>query len=169
MKKILLTLLFSCVLVNSAVAQDTLPAYRAKGYKGNVSYMNMYLIWNGVGTSHGYMFNDRYYVGGGIGLGGMPWGDSNAIVAGSFFTEAQAYWLHRKNTPTTAVRLSYVLNFSGDPHNLFTDVTVGWSWGLGSHYGLSANAGVSIPIFAGTTWVLSDPHLIPMLSVAFEF
>lgn len=168
MKRFIFTVIFSCILINSAVAQDTVPAYRAKGYKGNVSYINRYLLWNGVETSHGYMFNERYYVGGGIGFGAMAWGDK-AIITGSIFAEGEAYWLPRNNTPTTAVRLNYIRNFSGSTHNIFADVTVGWSWGVGSHYGISANAGVSIPVFSGTSWVLSDILLIPILSVSFDF
>ena len=171
MKKIVITLTTLMSVLLSAAAQESVPAYRATGYKGNVSLVNTGLLWNGIDTSHGYMFNERYYWGGGANFGFMPWGNT-AIIAAGVFTEAQAYWLPRKNTPITAVRLNYVRNFSGDSHNLFADITVGWSWGLGSQYGLSLKAGFSAPIIGGLSWVNIDLHpvyLAPVFSVSFEF
>lgn len=36
---------------------------RNHGYQGSVSYSNMALLWNGIETSHGYMFNEHHYLG----------------------------------------------------------------------------------------------------------
>lgn len=170
MKKI--SVLFIVVLAfiqMNAFAQEDIPAYRARGYKANVSYTNLGLLWNGVETSHGYMFNDRFYVGGGAGLMLGALGQPVYTVQG--FADAMAYWFPRKSTLTTGVRVGYIKNFSGD--DLFhADVTVGWSWGLPSGHGLSANIGLSgsrgMSIIAIDLISLSL-SLAPVLSVAYEF
>ena len=115
------------------------------------------------------MFNDRFYVGGGAGLMLGALGQPVYTVQG--FADAMAYWFPRKSTLTTGVRVGYIKNFSGG--DLFhADVTVGWSWGLPSGHGLSANIGLSgsrgMSIIAIDLISLSL-SLAPVLSVAYEF
>lgn len=72
MKKIIvfLSLLLSSMI--SLSAQDTCQKevnsdFRSRGYKGSVLYTNHYLVWQGIETSHGYMFNRHHYLGAGVG------------------------------------------------------------------------------------------------------
>lgn len=167
MKKIsvLFIVVFAFIQMN-AFAQEDIPDYRARGYKASVSYTNHGLLWNGLETSHGYMFNDRFYLGGGAGL--MVGALGQVAFATRVFADVMAYWLPRKSTLTTGVRFGYINNFSGN--KLFhVDVTMGWSWGLPSGHGLSANIGLSAP---GLSYVVIDLNsfgLAPVFSLAYEF
>lgn len=169
MKKGLLLLLLFATLI-SARAQESVPAYRTSGYKGNVSFTSIGFLWNGIETSHGYMFNDKYYLGGGVGM--LVGAVGKAAFAGSVFIDTKAYWIPRENTPTTGIRVGYLRNFSGETNNFEADLTVGWSWGLASGNGLTLNAGLSAVLPSGISYVAIDlPHvsLTPVVSLAFEF
>ena len=166
MKKLVVTFLTLIMLAAGASAQSEIPAYRAKGYKGSVSYSNIGLLWSGLETSHGYMFNEKFYLGGGLGVKLFPFG-KQIVVASPVFAEAQAYWFPRKSTLTSGVRLGYLHNFSGDSY-FEADVTVGWSWGFASGQGLTLNAGLTtVPSEVSIT--IGDVQISPLLSVAFEF
>lgn len=61
MKKIiiLISLLVTSVIglsAQSSYPKDGTSNFRSRGYKGNVLYTNHYIVWQGVETSHGYMF-----------------------------------------------------------------------------------------------------------------
>ena len=68
-----LTIVFIALLMGAASlcadaqTKTEIPAYRQKGYSGSVSFTNQYLVWLGFDTSHGYMFNEHHYLGGGAG------------------------------------------------------------------------------------------------------
>lgn len=77
MKKIIvfLSLLLSSMI--SLSAQDTCQKevnsdFRSRGYKGSVLYTNHYFVWQGIETSHGYMFNRHHYLGAGVGAFFLP-------------------------------------------------------------------------------------------------
>lgn len=174
MKKIVLTLVTLLSVIVSAGAQETIPAYRSKGYKANVSYTNIGLLWNAIETSHGYMFNEKFYVGGGAGVFVGALG--KAVCAGRIFAEAQAYWFPRKSTLTSGLRFSAFPFFGeGGAFQVFlADLTVGWSWGLANGKGITLNAGVcacypgSIS-YVGVDLLPGSLGLTPELSVSFEF
>jgi hypothetical protein len=170
MKKGLLSFLVFLAMLISARAQESVPAYRTSGYKGNVSFTSIGFLWNGIETSHGLMLNDIFYLGGG---GGMLVGAvGKAAFAGSVFIDTKAYWIPRENTPTTGIRVGYLRNFSGETNNFEANFTVGWSWGLASGNGLSLNVGLSAVLPSGISYVAIDlPHvsLTPVVSLAFEF
>lgn len=169
MKKFILSLAFLTILF-SAYAQESVPAYRSSGYKGNVSYTNLGILWNGIETSHGLMLNDKFYLGGGVGVHVGAVG--KAAFAGSVFIDTKAYWIPRDNTPTTGIRVGYLRNFSGETNNFEADLTVGWSWGLASGNGLTLNAGLSAVLPSGISYVaINLPHisLAPVVSLSFEF
>lgn len=171
MKKIALVFVTLMSLMLSAGAQENIPAYRSKGYKANVTYTNIGLLWNAVETSHGYMFNDKFYVGGGAGVFVGAFGQ--AVCAGRIFADAQAYWFPRKSTLTSGLRLSYFPFLSGNGYAILADLTIGWSWGLASGQGITLNAGVCAGYPGNISYVGVDlsPHLglTPELSLSFEF
>ena len=172
MKKIVLTLVTLLSVMVSAGAQETIPAYRSKGYKANVSYTNIGLLWNAIETSHGYMFNEKFYVGGGAGV--FVGAIGQAVFSGRIFAEAQAYWFPRKSTLTSGLRFS-LFPFFGGSQVFLTDLTIGWSWGLANGQGITLNAGVCACYPGNISYVGVDlmPHLnvglTPVLSVSFEF
>ena len=171
MKKTILSLLAFFAMIAGALAQDEgIPAYRAKGYKGNVSITSLGLYWNGVETSHGYMLSDRFYLGGGVGvLAGSVW---DVTLATRVFADAQTYWNHRKSTPTSKLRLGYLRNYYGEADMFDADITFGWSWGLASGYGLSFDIGVSTIHPSGilvASFNRPEFSLAPVLSFSVEF
>ncbi len=170
MKKTVLAFMASLFMLVSASAQDNTPAYRAKGYKGNVSITSMGLYWNGAETSHGYMFNDRFYLGAGAGLfAGAVW---DLTLAARVFADTRIFWRPRESTPTTGMRLGYLRNFYGEADMFQADITFGWSWGLASRYGISFDVGLSAIIPPGILLAAVNQQyfsLAPVLSVSFEF
>ena len=66
MKRFLILCLLFCAVGLSAQEQTGVPSYREKGYAGNVSFTDQYLILIGLDTSHGYMLNEREFIGGGV-------------------------------------------------------------------------------------------------------
>lgn len=170
MKKIVLAVLAFFILGVGAFAQDNIPAYRTPGYKGEVSLSSLGLYWNGVETSHGYMFNDRFYLGAGAGvLFGAVW---DFTVAARAFADAKVYWLPRESTLTTRVRAGYLRNFYGESDMFEGSLALGWSWGLKAGYGISFEAGMSVLVPPGITLAaVNQPcfSLAPVLSLTFEF
>lgn len=170
MKKFIGILLVFFALQIGAAAQDySIPAYRATGYKGNVSVTSLGLYWNGLETSHGYMFNDMVYLGAGA---GVFFGVIEEFsLATRVFAEFEGYWLHRKSTLTTKVRAGYLRNFRGEGNIFNGELTLGWSWAVGS-YGLSLDVGMSalVPtnmVLASVNW--PEISLAPVVSLSFEF
>ena len=69
LKKIFtLSVLIGCFIYADAQTKEQIPAYRLKGYAGSVSFTDQYLVWLGLDTSHGYMFNEHHYLGAGAGF-----------------------------------------------------------------------------------------------------
>ena len=64
-------------------------SFRQTGYKGSVLYTNHYLVWQGVETSHGYMFNEHHYLGAGAGFMLAP--IDNVPTFGRGFVDYNAY------------------------------------------------------------------------------
>ena len=185
MKKTVLAIFTFFALIACASAQDVqntpavqgvpevhhnIPAYRTKGYKGNVAVTSLGLYWNGVETSHGYMLNETVYLGGGAGL--LIGAIYDALPALRVFADAQFYWMPKKSTPTTRLRAGYLRNFYGESDMFDADITFGGSWGVGTRYGISLDAGVSIIVPSGIQLAsFNRPaiSLAPVLSLAFEF
>ena len=158
------------VPVEQSAQGSNIPAYRAKGYKGSVSLTSLGLYWEGVETSHGYMFNDKVYLGAGAGLLiGTIYDAHPALRA---FADFQAYWLPRKSTLTTKVRAGYLRHFYGEDDMFEGTLTLGWSWGIAS-YGISLDAGMSALVPPGNFLVAGVNQtkfsLAPVISLSFEF
>lgn len=86
------------------IADAQVPTFRARGYKGNVSYTNQYFVWQGIETSHGYMFNFHHYLGGGVGAFLAPVDDVPPAFAYAF-ADYTAYFLNKKSTPFAGIKV----------------------------------------------------------------
>lgn len=171
---VFLSLLLSSMI--SLSAQDTCQKevnsdFRSRGYKGSVLYTNHYLVWQGIETSHGYMFNRHHYLGAGVGAFFLPFDSMPAF--GRVFAEYNAYIKEKNSTPTAGVKLGFchALNYnSGCKFRNAAEIepALGWSWTLKSGKGLLL--GLSYPFY-----VTSKPETkvsiygMPKISFGIEF
>lgn len=179
MKRILtIIILLACAVSMSAQDNNEIPAYRNKGYAGSVSFNDQMLLFLGLDTSHGYMFNEHHYLGAGIGLYVTPMVVNNTVpMTGHVYAEYKAYWLKRRSTPTAGFKMGYAMPISDSPVDpdrpcqVFVsyfkafelEPYIGWDWGLKSGKGISVALGAN---------VLTDfKDCFPMLklSVGFNF
>ncbi len=66
-------LLFTCAsFIWSASASEQDEIHRSAGYRGSISLTDQYLFWVGFDTSHGWMFDEHHYLGGGVGFATVP-------------------------------------------------------------------------------------------------
>lgn len=146
---------------------------RNHGYQGSVSYSNMALLWNGIETSHGYMFNEHHYLGAGVGfLAAIPFSKPEGFL-GHIFVDYHAYWFDKKSTPMAGVKIGYICSFpdKGNLQNVEIEPNVGWSWILKSGNALALSLGANIiPEPIHFTENDSLPFTIaPCLCFGFEF
>lgn len=175
MKRILtiLTLLAFAVSMSAQDNAET-PAYRNKGYAGNVSFTDTYIILVGLDTSHGYMFNEHHYLGGGLGF----YVTKNCPIAYHAFAEYKSYWFKKSSTPTAGVKLGYggvimtVEDFHSDafcPYGEYkVEPYIGWDWGLKSGKGLSLSLGANVlmnNLFTDYAYAI----VLPKLSIGISF
>jgi len=116
MKRILtIIILLACAASMSAQDNTETPAYRNKGYAGNVSFTDTYIILVGLDTSHGYMFNEHHYLGGGFGF----YVTKDCPIAYHAFAEYKSFWFKKSSTPTAGVKVGYggVINTVKDFHS----------------------------------------------------
>lgn len=161
-----------CIAVSgyAAVAQEkdeTVPSYRAQGYRGNISFTDQSLIWMGFDTSHGYMFNQHHYLGAGVGLFLAPIAD--LPVFGHLFVDYHAYILKKKSTPMAGVKAGYCFSICDNPGNVFDkafeiEPNIGWNWALSPKKGLNLSLGASIFVYDRKSVVA-----MPKIAFAFEF
>lgn len=174
-KRLLLLALASMITVGSFAQSGD---YRSKGYKGSVSFTDQMGVWLGLETSHGYMFNEHHYLGGGVGGFILP--KDICPTFGGFFVDYHAYLLDRPSTPVLGVKagfthaFNYKKNDSGFKfRNAVTfEPGAAWSWGLDSGYGLTL--GLSAQMYVYSHWRSLDlvelkGSIMPKLSVSFEF
>jgi len=64
----------------------------------------MILMWNGIDTSHGYMFNENHYMGAGFGFYLVPQRVSMPIIL-HFYLDYHAYWFQRRRSGRLAGHL----------------------------------------------------------------
>ena len=174
MKKRLLAavLLLTCAsFVWGASASDRKDIRRAAGYRGSVSFTNQYLVWLGFDTSHGWMFDEHHYLGGGAGFATVPNGWPTIAHA---FVDYSAYILKRPSTPTAGIKAGCMMAVGvlGD-QNPFEDFgksvfemepNVGWSWAFSKDLGMHLSIGATILV--NSQWTAA---VMPKLSVGFEF
>ena len=166
------TVAVAALIVVAAGAMAQSPSFREPGYKGNVSYSNMMIVWNGIDTSHGYMFNEHHYIGGGAGFSSFLDGRAFPALI-HLFAEYRAYWFDGSSTPVAGIRAGYIFSVpsGGAVSNLEIEPSIGWSWGLKSGNGLLLRLGIDmINAPVALTENSSLPlTLLPKLSFSFEF
>ena len=142
-------------------------------YRGSISLTDQYLFWVGFDTSHGWMFDEHHYLGGGVGFATVPDGFWPTIA--HVFVDYSAYILKRPSTPTAGVKAGYMMSFGvlGDqrPLNDFGEMSVfeiepnvGWSWAFNGDLGMRLSIGATVLV--GSQWTTA---VMPKLSVGFEF
>lgn len=171
MRKVLFSIIFICMVCINLYSQEH--NYRDKGYKGSISYTNKILIWNGFDTSHGYMFNERHYLGGGLGCYLGMYGNSGIPIIMRIYADYHAYWYDRTSTPVAGIKLGYArsINQNEALSEMEIEPNIGWSWGTKSGFGLTLSFGL---IISNTPVHFSESSslpfsLAPSLSFAFEF
>lgn len=181
MKKLLTTvaLFFSVPFIWSAAAAESTSGTndnsirRAAGYRGSISLTDQYLVWMGFDTSHGWMFDEHHYLGGGVGFFTLPDFWSWPTFA-HVFVDYSAYILKRPSTPTAGVKAGCMMvigslgeddPFEGFGQSLFEiEPNVGWSWAFNENLGMRLSIGATVLIGRG-----GYARAMPKLSVGFEF
>lgn len=171
MKRLLYIAITAAIFVaGSAALSAQVPAFRDKGYKGNVGIQTL-TIYPGITTSHGYVFKGGvHYLGGGF-EATVTFHDEYIV---SPFIEYEAYILKRNSTPVVGVKLIGMVDFSDKYYYLAgLSPKFGWSWGIGSNKQFGIMPYIGIIALCDITRTMRDetfvPLFIPQIGVAFEF
>lgn len=173
MKHILTIILLTVTM--SVCAQENLdiPAYRNKGYAGSVSFNDQLFLFLGVDTSHGYMFNECHYLGGGLGLYITPMVVNGVVpMTAHAYAEYKSYFLKKRSTPTAGLKMGYAIPVSDDPHDperpdqtivtyfkaFEVEPYIGWDWGLKNGRGIGLALGANL--------LIDDEGLLPLLKLS---
>lgn len=168
MKKILVFTLGLLLMCTPLFSQEK--NYRSKGYKGSVSFTNTAVVWNGLDTSHGYMFNEHNYLGIGCGFFMVPNLDSNPTIVHAYL-DYHVYCLKKRSTPMAGIKLGYARSVyppDGWLSAMEAEPRIGWSWGLNSGNGLTLTLSAKIMTLT-IDYVQYVLQVLPSLSFAFEF
>jgi hypothetical protein len=150
-----LVLLAVCMLpvCMSARTEKETPAYRQKGYAGSVAMTDWLFVFGGLETSHGYMFNEHHYLGGGLDTYFVPIA-IDCPIGYHFYADYKSYWFKKRSTPTAGIKIGYggALLISKDYHsdayapygNIKLEPNIGWDWGLKSGRGFTLSLGANI-------------------------
>ncbi len=173
MKRVLLVILSALLLMSSnlmsAKGLNDKPLYRTSGYKGSVALTDQ-LVFVGLDTSHGYMFNSHHYLGGGAGFFVMPFDE--APTFGRIFADYKAYFLKKNSTPIASVKAGWCFAARDLPGNTFRSAfemspCVGWNWSFNEKIGLDLSLGASLFVWNDGFSTLSD--WMPKISIGIEF
>ena len=166
MKKIFAGLFVLFAISVTAFSQT--PSFRERGYKGNISYTNMLIMWNGFDTSHGYMFNEHHYFGGGVGFYLTPEFSDFPVIL-HFYADYHAYCFKKASTLVAGMKIGYTKSVHPQNVNINAfewEPNVGWNWGLKSGQGITLSLGA----YMATIPVLFLPiTVLPRMSLVFEF
>ena len=129
---------------------NDIPAYRQKGYAGSVSFTNQYIVWLGLDTSHGYMFNEHHYLGAGAGFFLAPIDDVPPTLV-HVYGEYKGYFLKKKSTPTAGIRTGICTTATKHSGYVFSQAwelepNIGWDWGLKNGKGLNLSIGATMMV-----------------------
>lgn len=146
-----------------AQTKTEIPAYRSKGYAGSVSFTDQYLVWLGLDTSHGYMFNEHHYLGAGAGFFLAPIDDVPPTLV-HVYGEYKAYFLKKRSTPTAGLRTGICTTVTKHSGYVFSkawelEPNIGWDWGLKNGKGLSLSI--------GATMMVANRNMVAMPKLAF--
>ena len=150
-------------LTAGAQTKAKLPSYRSKGYAGSVSFTDQYLVWLGIDTSHGYMFNEHHYLGAGAGFFLAPIDDVPPTLV-HVFGEYKAYFLKKKSTPTAGIRTGICTTVTKHSGYVFSQAwelepNIGWDWGLKNGKGLNLSI--------GATMMVANRNIVAMPKLSF--
>lgn len=132
-----------CMLQPNADAQ-----VRTKGYHGSNSFIDQNLLYVGLETVHGYMFNEFFYLGAGVSISStpllMPLSDFELFLQGTAFVK------HGRHSPLIGVKVSRVLE--GEEYRMLymskyaVNFDLGWYFETRSGRGMSASLGIPIRV-----------------------
>ena len=150
-------------ITSAAQTKTEIPAYRSKGYAGSVSFTNQYLVWLGLDTSHGYMFNEHHYLGAGTGFFLAPIDDVPPTLA-HVYGEYKAYFLKKRSTPTAGLRTGICTTITKHSGYVFSkawelEPHIGWDWGMKNGKGLNLSI--------GATMMVANRNMVAMPKLAF--
>ena len=174
MKRSLILFLLFCAVSLSAQEKVGIPSYREKGYAGNVSFTNQYLILLGLDTSHGYMLNAREFIGGGLGFYVAPIKGSPIVY--HLYGEYKFYWKEKWSTPTTGIKVGYGGAIAAQEEDFLmpgaeikVEPYIGWDWELQNGKGFSLSLGANV--FVGNVFIQAEPcfFVMPKLNLGFSF
>lgn len=176
MKKTITILAAIALLLSlAATANAQTRNYRDPGYKGSISLTDQYLVFLGLETSHGYMFDSNNYLGAGANY-------SFPLVKGKVrpncLTTFVDYHRYMSDSPSSLVlgaKAGYMFMLGkennandGDPYGSFyAEPNVGWSWTLGNGCGLTASVGAALYTKSQSSG--NEFLAMPKLTVGFEF
>lgn len=157
----------------SAKTERETPSYRQKGYAGSISIADMFIYFAGLDTSHGYMFNEHHYIGGGLEMYFTPTFWPAVVSYIEPYIEYKAYFLKRGSTPTASIRAGYCVGAIVDrqvekPDVIYADgmcfelnPALGWDWGLKNGKGLTLSLGAQL--------MLADYEVLALPKISFGF
>ena len=128
---LLLLMTFAAAFATTKDEHSTRSGSRT-GYRGSISVNAMYNVWLGAETSHGYIFNRRHYVGGGIGASVAP--VENIYVLGHIFAEYRYFILTQDSSPTLGAKAGLCTDLRNDPSGppisraAEIEINIGWDW-----------------------------------------
>lgn len=167
-------ILLACAVSMSAQDNMGVPSYRNKGYAGSVSFTDQSIIFLGLDTSHGYMLNEREFIGGGLGFYAAPMKGSPIIF--HLYGEYKFYWKEKYSTPTTGVKVGYggaiktqEEDFVMPGAEIKVEPYIGWDWRLQNGKGFSLSLGANV--FVSNMFIQADPafYVMPKLNLGFSF
>ncbi len=136
------------------------------GYRGSISAHAMFNVWLGAETSHGYIFNRRHYVGGGIGASVAP--VENIYVLGHIFAEYRYFILTQDSSPTLGAKAGLCTDLRNDPSGppisraAEIEINIGWDWTFKNGSGVFLQ-------FAAPFFISDFFQFLPKLSFGVEF
>lgn len=173
-KSFIVTFLLFVLSGIAATAKDRLndqPLYRSVGYMGSVSLTSNVVLF-GLDTSHGYMFNEHHYLGGGVGIIAVP--ADNIPMFGRIYADYKVYFLKKNSTPAAGLQAGYcgaLKNLSGNTfQNAFElDPHIGWNWTFSKGIGLDLSVGASVFLYNSDGGPSIKAKAAPKISIGIEF
>lgn len=119
---------------------------RTKGYHGSNSFIDQNLLYAGLETMHGYMFNEFFYLGAGASISSMPF--QMPISDFELFLQGTAFVKQGRHSPLIGARVSRVLE--GEDYQILymskyaVSFDFGWYFETRSGRGMSASLGIPL-------------------------
>ena len=156
----------------NAQEKNEVPAYRQKGYAGSVAVSDMFIFFAGFDTSHGYMFNEHHYLGGGFEAYVLfPFLNNSFVYCVEPFVEYKAYFLKRKCTPTASLRSGYCIGGTiyYTDESPYTSGYFALNPSLGWDFGLKCGKGLGLSVGLMLLTDMSEINYAPEISFGFRF